>query len=107
MKKLKIIINPLIVLLAILLFTLNLGIVFINYLVAIILHELGHYFVAKNKGYKLNNLKLTPYGASISSESKILERKSEVIIAIAGPIVNAILIVVTICLWWLFPEIYY
>jgi|LGOV01.1.fsa_nt_gb stage IV sporulation protein FB len=75
-------------------------------MVAIILHEFGHAIVAKKLGYKLNKISLMPYGAELSGKRTMFLTRHEVLIALAGPLVNLFLIILTICMWWLFP-IYY
>lgn len=80
--------------------------VIIPYLIAVSLHELAHGFVAKKCGYSLNKIWILPYGASISFKEFSFSPKDEVKIAVAGPVMNGILIVITIMLWWIFPAFY-
>lgn len=75
-------------------------------LLAVLLHELGHAFIAKKLGYKLNKIYILPYGASISFEDFAFEPADEVKIALAGPITNLFLILFCVALWWIFPESY-
>lgn len=82
------------------------GLLFFCYLITVILHEMGHAFVGKQLGYKLNVISLLPYGASLSGNNAPFKPKDEIFIAIAGPIVNILLLVFTIALWWLFPDLY-
>ncbi len=91
--------------LLILLFT-GFGVVIIPYLIAVILHELGHAYMAKKLGYKLNKIWILPYGAALSFEEYSFDLYDEIKIAFAGPIVNIILIILTMTCWWIFPEIY-
>ncbi len=80
--------------------------IIIPYLIAITLHELGHAYVAKKLGYKLNKIWILPYGACISFDEFSFDPNDEMKIAFAGPLVNIILIVVTVMSWWLFPAMY-
>ena len=82
------------------------GAVLIPYFVSIVLHELAHGFVAKKCGYSLNKVWILPYGACLSFEEFSFNPNDEIKIAIAGPIMNAILIIVTVMFWWIFPETY-
>lgn len=77
----------------------------ISTLISLVLHEAGHYCVAKKLGYKLNQVKLMPYGASLSGEDVFIESKHELMIAIAGPITSLIITMIIISLWWIFPQI--
>lgn len=74
--------------------------------IAIILHELGHAYMAKKLGYTLNKIWILPFGACLSFKEFFFEPKDEIKIAFAGPVVNIILIFLTITLWWIKPIIY-
>ena len=78
----------------------------IPYLLAVILHELGHAFAAKKLGYKLNKIYILPYGACLSFDDFAFNPHDEIKIALAGPLVNIVLIIITVSLWWLFPACY-
>lgn len=106
MKHIKFTISPLFLLFGAFLFYFKFGSLFAAYLVSILLHELGHAIVAKKLGYKLNSIKLMPYGTQLSIESQIESYKDDLIISFAGPFVNLVLIILTLALWWLFPSIY-
>ena len=75
-------------------------------LLCAILHEMGHSIVGKMLGYKLNVITLMPYGAMLSGTSAPFTENDEIKIAIAGPLVNAILIILSIASWWMFPLLY-
>ena len=78
----------------------------LSYFLVILLHELGHYFVAKRLGYKLSRFSLSPYGVSLSYYGETLEEKDEVNIALAGPFVNFLSAFLVMAVWWLFPSFY-
>lgn len=70
------------------------------------MHELAHAFVAKSRGYKLNQYTFMPHGISLSGENVLFAKKDEIIIAISGPLFNLSIATVFIALWWIFPAIY-
>jgi stage IV sporulation protein FB len=74
-------------------------------LFCVLIHEGAHALFAKFFGYRLNALTLMPYGAVISGEEN-LHSNDAFFIAIAGPFSNLMLAVITIALWWFFPETY-
>lgn len=80
--------------------------VVLPYLIAITLHELAHAYVAKKLGYGLDKIWILPYGASIKFKQFSFNPTDEIKIAIAGPLMNIILIIITVMLWWIFPSIY-
>ncbi len=100
------IIHPLFLILAVFFVLLGKGLYFITILIVVLLHEYAHYFVAKMLGYKLKNICLLPYGAQLNLSKSIFNSKDEILIAIAGPLINFILAIFCIALWWLFPVTY-
>lgn len=106
MSKLKIKIKPLFVLYVFLCVYLAWFNKIFYYVVAVVLHEWGHYIVAKIKGYEFDSLIFSVYGGGLFG-SNTFKRKDDIIISLAGPLVNIILILCTIALWWLFPTIYF
>lgn len=79
---------------------------FLLFISVVLSHEYGHYFVAKRLGYKLDSFFLAPYGACLNYKEKAFEYKDEIKIALAGPLVNLILCLLTIAVWWIFPSSY-
>lgn len=69
---------------------------FLCYVITILIHELGHYFMAKKFGYNLNTITFMPYGAGISGKNIKVSEKHEFLIAIAGPLVNFAMILLII-----------
>ncbi len=104
MKKIKI--SPLFLLVVALFVYLKKSLLFINTLLAIIIHEWAHVVVAKDRGYDLGGITLMPYGGSVSASGKIAP-SDDVIISLAGPLSNMLVAVVCVALWWLVPTSYY
>jgi len=76
---------------------------FFTFLLALSLHEFGHFFVAKKCGYSLDKFYIAPYGASLTYKERQFERSDEIKIALAGPCVNLLSAFFLIALWWVFP----
>lgn len=75
------------------------------YVVVVTLHEFGHYLMIKYYGYNIDSLVFSLNGAGLKGNNNF-KIKHELIISLAGPIVNIALIIVTIALWWMFPLSY-
>lgn len=107
MEKLKIRFHPLFwFFLVILVFSNNFLSIF-SYLVCVVLHEFGHFLMANYLGYKLNKITFLPFGVSISGKENVFYKPShEILVAISGPIVNLILMVICLALFWTFPVLY-
>lgn len=75
------------------------------YVVAVVLHEYGHYFETRKLGYSTRGILFSIYGASLNTNNAY-KIKDDIKISLAGPIVNAIIIVLCICLWWILPTTY-
>lgn len=77
----------------------------LNSLAAVILHELGHAFSMKNRGYSVSHMTLMPYGATLFSGGNI-DRRDEIAISLAGPLANVLVSTALSALWWFFPVAY-
>lgn len=75
------------------------------YVVAVVLHEYGHYFETRKLGYETRGMLFTIYGASLNTNNAY-KIKDDIKISLAGPIVNLGLIMLCICLWWIVPSTY-
>ena len=82
------------------------GFLLLNYLFAIVLHELSHAYVARKLGYVTKNITLTPFGMSLSLNTSCMSPKDEIKIAIAGPVCNFILSLLLLAVWWISPSTY-
>lgn len=73
------------------------------YLISLLMHEFAHYFVARMLGYKLNNMVFMPYGIGIGGKNVVFKNSHEVLIALAGPLLNFLIALIVVAGWWLFP----
>ena len=105
MGKLKIKFHPLFVLYVFLCIYFNWFNKIFFYVLVVTLHEYGHFLVARHYGYKIDALIFSLSGAGITTNSTFKE-KHDIIISLSGPLVNLILIILTICTWWIFPLSY-
>lgn len=80
--------------------------VFIIYALTALLHECGHMFCAAKLGFKCEKISLMPYGAAAVCDTEGISNKDEIRLALAGPAVNAFIVVATAGLWWFFPQSY-
>ena len=51
---------------------------FINFITVLIVHEYGHYFIAKKQGYRLEKFYIAIYGACLNYKEKQFERNDEI-----------------------------
>ena len=107
MERLRFRIHPLFLVIGILTFFVGVGEIFLCYLVTVLLHEIGHAIVARHLGYQLEQISLLPFGAELSLQNDDFTPSDEIKIAVAGPLVNLVLIVICVSLWWIFPVTYY
>ena len=71
-----------------------------------VIHEMGHFIASEKYGYALNRITLMPYGAIIEGNALDISFKDEIFIAIAGPLLNFMVAVFFIAIWWVFPITY-
>lgn len=72
----------------------------------VLVHEAGHYVVAKRLKYKLDSFYLAPYGVALNYKEQKFASNDEIKIALAGPACSLILSFALVGIWWLFPGIY-
>jgi Zn-dependent protease len=75
------------------------GVTFVALLfLCVLLHELGHVFAARRYGVKTSDITLWPFGG-IANLERIPEKPSEeLVVAVAGPIVNVVIAAILILL---------
>jgi stage IV sporulation protein FB len=79
---------------------------FLVYTISAVIHELGHSLVAGRFSCELNKITLMPFGAVVKGNIEGLSFKDQVFVALAGPIVNLVVAIFFIAIWWIKPEIY-
>lgn len=80
------------------------GLLLVNYILTIILHEMTHALVAKSLGYNIRSFLLMPFGISLSLTSSNMPPKDEIKVALAGPLFNFAVVIFFLALWWIFPS---
>lgn len=106
MGKLKIKVHPLFILFGIYFAFTGKVFSFIVYTLSAVIHELGHSISAQKAGYRLVNVTLMPFGAMVKGDVLDMSYVDEIRVALAGPIVNFLIGVTLIAIWWVFPDCY-
>lgn len=101
----KIKLHPLFLAFAILLTALGGFFNLISALFAVLLHEAAHAKVAANRGYRLEEITLMPYGAALKICNKLSQKDAAAVLS-AGIIANFLFAFLSAALWWLLPEAY-
>ena len=76
---------------------------FINYLIAMFIHEYAHSYVAYKCGYKIGNIKLLPFGICLNLNNCKITPIDEIKIALAGPMINLIVYLLILSCFWIYP----
>ncbi len=79
---------------------------FLVFTLTAVIHEFGHAFVSDRLGYSLNRIVLMPYGALISGDIENVSYLDELKVALGGPLINALIGMFFVAVWWFFPETY-
>lgn len=103
----KIKVSPLVFVFAVAMFLTGNGFVLAGYTVCVVMHEMAHAEAARRRGFVLDNIKIMPYGASLTGEFAGAGWRDEFFIALAGPLSNIFAAVVFTSLWWLVPATYF
>lgn len=75
------------------------------YVVTVTIHEYGHYLCAKHYGYHMDTIVFSVSGAGLTNSNNF-KPKDEIKIALAGPLVNLVLITIIIAFFWIVPMSY-
>ena len=81
------------------------AVLFCAYVVAVIAHEIAHSRMAALRGYRTGGITLMPYGGVINGGERY-SRTDNILIALAGPLFNALVALLIVALWWLYPSLY-
>ncbi len=76
------------------------------YFLAVLLHELAHYYVARKLFYRCYRVELSVFGAVLYGEFDCVSRRDNALIALAGPVCNLVLCFCCFGLWWVCPSAY-
>ncbi len=71
-----------------------------------LLHELGHLFCMRLFRASIARVSIYPFGADISADTQRLGYGAEAVLAASGLCVSAVLAVVFVILYYIFPNIY-
>ncbi|MDR0850183.1 MAG: hypothetical protein LBN07_01730 [Christensenellaceae bacterium] len=92
---------------ALLLIYLGSFILLLNYIAVLFLHEYAHAYAAKRLGYSAGHIKVSAFGVRLNMNNSVMRHSDEIKIALAGPLMNIILVVICLALWWVFPVTYH
>ncbi len=107
LQKMRFVVHPLFIIVGVLMAFLGQGFMFCAYTLCVLIHELGHMLIARKLGYFCARIKLMPFGAVFEAESDEFCPKDEILIAVTGPLVNLVVALIIVCLWWVYPNCYY
>jgi len=77
----------------------------LNYILALVLHELAHLYVAVKRGYSLKHFKVGMFGVAVELDENI-NQEDMFSINIAGPMCNFFICICCLALYQLFPITY-
>lgn len=106
MGKLKVTIHPLFFIFGLYFAFIGKVFSFLIFTLTAVIHEFGHAFVSDRLGYTLNRIVLMPYGALISGDIENVSYKDEILVALGGPFINAVIGTFFVAVWWFFPDTY-
>ena len=103
---LRIKVSPLFIIFSFLIVFFDYFSLYCTYITILLIHEFSHYIVARSKGYLSQSIGLMPYGL-VMYDKNVYSKKDEISIYLAGPLVNILLAIIFIALWWYVPQSYY
>jgi len=104
--RVKLVIHPLFVAVVLLAVFCGWGAIIWALLLAVLLHEMAHAWVAGRMGAPLRAITILPFGAEVAIDCAFLDTEKRVWILLAGPFANIAVAVVCGALIWLFPNLF-
>ncbi|MBQ9792108.1 MAG: metalloprotease, partial [Clostridia bacterium] len=81
--------------------------IIVSYFILLLLHEMGHMYMARMLGYKFNTIDFMPYGLGLKTNTTYINVKNDILISISGPLVNFMIAIIIVVVWWVMPISYY
>ncbi|TPG76570.1 stage IV sporulation protein FB [Brevibacillus laterosporus] len=70
--------------------------------IIVLIHELGHIAAARELGWEVKEIQLLPFGGvAIMEEAPTADAIDEIVVALAGPFMNIVMIFFSLLFWWL------
>ncbi|ATO50571.1 MULTISPECIES: M50 family metallopeptidase [Brevibacillus] len=70
--------------------------------IIVLIHELGHIAAARELGWEVKEIQLLPFGGvAVMEESPSADAIDEIVVALAGPFMNIVMIFFSLLFWWL------
>lgn len=105
MAKLKITFQPLFIIYAIVCLYFGWTNTIFFYVMAVTIHEYAHFYVANKLGYNINSMIFSLSGAGLKGNC-VFKEKDDIYISLAGPVINLVVIVILVSMWWIVPTSY-
>lgn len=80
---------------------------FFCYFLALFIHEISHYLLSKSNNKLTETILIYPYGLVINVNNIIATKIKKFWIFFIGPLVNILLALICITIWWFVPSLYY
>ena len=80
---------------------------FLAYFIALFIHEYSHYLLSKTYNKMSQNITIYPFGMNVSVNMCNQNQIKKISIFLIGPLVNILLLLCTIVLWWCYPISFY
>ena len=80
---------------------------FLSYFLALFLHEYSHYLLSRKYNKLSHNINIYPFGMDLSVNIDIKNSLINFCIFLIGPLINILLFLIIVGLWWSYPVLYF
>jgi len=80
---------------------------FFSYFLALFIHELSHYLMARKYNILSQNMCIYAFGMALNVNNLSKNNTQNVLICLAGPLSNILTVLIITTVWWYFPLTYF
>ena len=80
---------------------------FLAYFLALLIHEYSHYLLSKRYNKLSHTINIYPFGMDLSVNINNKNSFTNFCIYLIGPLINMILLLIVVSLWWHYPLLYF
>ena len=80
---------------------------FLSYFISLFIHEYSHYLLSKKYNKMSHTINIYPFGMNVCVNINNRNIVKNFMVFLIGPLCNIMLLLITVSLWWYYPQLYF